>query len=251
MNTNCTECGGTGFALRTIEGFERAMRCSCRTNPDGLERLEYARIPRRYEACSLDTYYPQGSMMQSGAKSLSEQFIEEYPIGIGAAGLLFLGPPGVGKTHLAVAILKALVVEKGAQGLFYDYGDLLRTIQSTWDKSSEVSESQVLDPVIEAELLVLDDLGAARPSQWVQEVLFHILNSRYNGRRTTILTSNHLDAAGGEPGASAGRQRDLREASLEHQIGVRLRSRLYEMCRTVTIEGPDFRRMVNSAEINR
>src|SRR5262249_53542133 len=104
-----------------------------------------------------------------------------------------------------------------------------------------------LDAVTTAEVLLLDDLGATRPSLWVQEILFHILNSRYNHDRVTLLTSNHLDARP-EPGASPGRQRDVQESTLEHQIGARLRSRLYEMCRTVEVEGEDFRRKVKHAE---
>jgi DNA replication protein DnaC len=155
----------------------------------------------------------------------------------------------VGKTHLAVAVLRGLILEKGVSGLFYDYGDLLRTIQSTWERDSELTEAAVLDSVRSVDLLLLDDLGSTRPSLWVQEVLFNILNARYNAERPTLLTTNHFDAAA-EAGASPGRARDLQDASLEHQIGSRLRSRLHEMCRTVDMDGEDFRRTYKRANFS-
>ncbi len=246
MTGPCPDCGDTGFALRLVNGVERAYRCPCQREEDARRRLGNARIPRRYAECTIESFVPQRTMLQQQARAIASQFVEEYPLGSGAAGLLFLGRPGVGKTHLAVSILRSLVLDKGVQGLFYDYGDLLRTIQSSWDKDSGFTESQILDPVTECEVLLLDDLGATRPSLWVQETLFHILNARYNESRVTLLTSNHLDAPP-ESGGSAGKQKDLRESTLEFQIGIRLRSRLHEMCRTVELDGEDFRKIYKSA----
>ena len=243
---SCTECADTGFVIRTTDGVDRAQRCACRRAGADLRRLEAARIPKRYADCSIESFHPQPTLLQVQAKRAAEEFLAEFPLGSGAAGLLFLGAPGVGKTHLAVSILRGLVIDKAVRGLFYDYGDLLRTIQSTWEEDSDLSQSSVLDPVTKCEVLLLDDLGATRPSLWVQETLFHILNTRYNEERVTLLTSNHLDAPA-EPGASEGRKRDLQDAALEHQIGTRLRSRLHEMCRTVEMDGEDFRKTYKRA----
>lgn len=223
-----------------IAGVERAARCGCYSRRSDQRRLDEARIPKRYAQCSLENFGAMAGTSLWQAKGIARAFLDDYPME-SKMGLLFLGRPGVGKTHMAVSILRGLIVDHSVLGLFYDYGDLLRTIQSTWDRDAEMSESSVLDPVTHAEVLLLDDLGATRPSLWVQEILFHILNTRYNEERVTILTSNHLDEEG-DPSASAGRLRDRREAMLEHQIGTRLRSRLYEMCRTVTMDGDDFRR---------
>jgi len=245
----CPECGGTGFAVRLRGDVPRASRCRCQAEGDAQRRLANARIPARYGDCRLETFVPQRTVLQAQAKAVAARFVEEYPVGTGSVGLLFLGRPGVGKTHLAVSVLRSLILDKGVQGIFYDYGDLLRTIQSTWDRDSERSESEVLDPVTETEVLLLDDLGATRPSVWVQEILFHILNRRYNDNRVTLLTSNHLDVAH-EAAASEGRARDLREASLEHQVGIRLRSRLHEMCRTVPMDGEDFRKTFKRADFS-
>jgi DNA replication protein DnaC len=123
-----------------------------------VERLiDEARIPKRYEHCDLDSYLPNHES-QKRAKIYVQRFLEKYPqIDV---GLLFLGTCGVGKTHLAVALLKQVIVEKGDAGLFYDFRDLLREIQASWNSVSQASELDVLRPVLEAKVLVLDELGA-------------------------------------------------------------------------------------------
>ena len=108
-------------------------------------------------------------------------------------GLFLEGQPGVGKTHLAVAVLKQVVQTSGARGLFYDTRDLLRVIRSTYDPSIRTTELEVLRPVMTADLLVLDDLGAEKTSEWVEETMNLIVNTRYNERRLTIFTSNYPD----------------------------------------------------------
>ena len=112
----------------------------------------------------------------------------------GGKGLLLTGSIGVGKTHLAVGILQALVTERGATGLFYDYRDLLKQVQNSYNAQVRETELEVLRPVFEAEVLVLDELGASKPTDWVWDTVAHILNTRYNDRRTTIITTNYANA---------------------------------------------------------
>ena len=107
---------------------------------------------------------------------------------------------------------------------------LLKEIQNSYNPISQTSELKVLTPVIEAEVLVLDELGATKPTDWVRDTMMQIINTRYNDHKLTIFTTNYLD-----------RRRTERDETLEDRIGVRLRSRLYEMCKTVIIEGEDFR----------
>ncbi len=137
------------------------------------------------------------------------------------------------KTHLAVAILRFLVAEKGISSRFYDFRDLLRQIRDSYNPVSSKTELGILRHIFETYCIVLDDLGASKPTDWTKDTLSHIINQRYNQKKTTIVTSNYLD-------------RDLSEAAadetLQERIGTRLRSRLYEMCLIVEIEGEDFRR---------
>jgi DNA replication protein DnaC len=145
-----------------------------------------------------------------------------------------MGPCGVGKTHLSAAILRGLI-EKGIPCLFYESGALLKEIQSSYNPVSQTSESKVLVPVYETEVLVLDELGATKPTDWVRDTMMQIINTRYNDKKLTIFTTNYLDI-----------QRYGHEETLEERIGIRLRSRLYEMCKTVIIEGDDYRKVFDT-----
>ncbi len=227
------------------------MRCQCMKATMGERLLERARIPKRYEHCELANFEHEGSFRGlSSAYMAACRFVEEFPLE--SAGLLFVGPIGVGKTHLAAGVLKALVADKGVHGLFYDYRELLKQIQNSWNPQVQASEMDVLRPVFEAEVLVLDELGAVRPSEWVMDTVSYILNKRYNDRRTTILTTNYADLPPGEGEGASGRSaaaRAAREETLGDRIGERMRSRLHEMCRIVPVNGEDFRLKYNSASL--
>jgi DNA replication protein DnaC len=206
-----------------------ARRCRCREQELRQRLLEAARIPSRYARCTRANYRPdpgQGTQLQ--AFNYAFKLVDEYPAV--ERGLLFTGPVGTGKTHLSAAILRGLV-EKGVPCLFYEFGALLKEIQNSYNPVSQASELTVLAPVYETEVLVLDELGASKPTDWVRDTMMQVIGTRYNERKLTIFTTNYGDA-----------RRQPAEETLEDRVGVRLRSRLYEMCRTVTIEGEDYRR---------
>jgi DNA replication protein DnaC len=175
------------------------------------------------------------------------RFVEEYPID--KTGLMLVGRAGRGKTHLAVGVAKALIGEKGVGCVFYDYADLLKEIQDSYNASVNATELGLLRPVFETEVLVLDDLGSVRPTEWRWDTIRLILNTRYNKSLTTIITTNFADepAAGAvdpdgivsESFATA--RAAAREDTLGDRIGERMRSRLHEMCRLVELVGQDFR----------
>ena len=188
----------------------------------------------------------------ASAKIAALRFVEQYPID--KTGLLLFGGVGRGKTHLAVGIIKELIARKGIGCLFCGYGELLKQIQNSYNPSVEVTELEVLRPVFEAEVLVLDDLGSTQTTGWVWDTVSMILNTRYNENRTTIITTNFPD---GPPG---GRRGDLdsrspeaakqanSERTLGDQITERMRSRLHEMCRiiNISVDVPDYRRKVRA-----
>jgi DNA replication protein DnaC len=249
---NCQLCHGTGWKLvGRADGIGRmAMPCDCGMEDRAARVMERARVPKRYQHCDFESYStdvgltPQHGQSLKQAKLVAQGFVRDYPGG-SEKGLLLMGISGVGKTHLAVAALKELI-RRGHQGLFCDYRELLKEIQASYNPASQSTEMAILEPVRSAEVLVLDDLGASKPSDWVRDIVGIVLNARYNEKRTTIITTNYTDdpAALGEPARlpSGKLLPPAREDSLEQRIGSRMRSRLFEMCRTVEVLAPDFRR---------
>jgi DNA replication protein DnaC len=228
----CELCGGTGWVLEAIDGRKQARPCSCRVEALRRERLEAAEIPVRYRDDNFANFDEQTPALVS-AKRIAREFVDSYPVV--ESGLLFVGPAGRGKTHLACAILSELVVTKGVSALYADFSDLLLRIQTSFRPDADTSKETVLTPYADAELLVLDELGASKPHAWVLDVLYNLLNTRYNRKRITIATSNFED----EPDAASGEREKL-----EDRIGYRLRSRLYEMCTLVPLRGKDYRKEV-------
>ncbi|HEY4380156.1 MAG TPA: ATP-binding protein [Acidobacteriaceae bacterium] len=248
----CSVCEGSGLRVVEQDGRMVARDCECRIQRRMTRMLVRAHIPKRYEHCSLDSYESgfRGAHKTLAAAHLrARKFVDGYPVETAGTGLLLTGSIGVGKTHLAVGILQALVVERGASGLFYDYRDLLKQVQNSYNNSVAATELEVLRPVFDAEVLVLDELGAAKPSDWVWDTVAHILNTRYNDRRTTIITTNYANAGplGAESGTNGSARAAMREETLGDRIGERMRSRLQEMCVVVDMHGEDFRQKVKRA----
>jgi DNA replication protein DnaC len=242
----CPVCGGSGWKFN---GDRRARRCECRLKSRAEALLAAARIPKRYEHCELSNYEFEGPHRHlASARMAACKFVEEYPLD--NAGLLLIGSIGVGKTHLAVGVIKELVTSKGIACLFYDYRELLKEIQNSYNHSVNVTELEVLRPVFETEVLVLDELGAVKPTDWVWDTVSLILNTRYNHNRTTIITTNYPDDPARDSNGSSEfvrAQRAARGETLGDRIGERMRSRLHEMCRIVKMEGADFRQTHRSA----
>ena len=239
----CPLCEGTGWKTVAIGSERRVTRCDCRKQARTEALLAAARIPKRYEQCELSNFEFDGPHRGlASARMAACKFVEEYPVD--TTGLLLIGSIGVGKTHLAVGILKELILSKSISCLFYDYRELLKQIQNSYNDSVRATELEVLRPVFDTEILVLDELGAVKPTEWVWDTVSLILNTRYNDNRTTIITTNFPDAA---PGTLTGARGAAREESLGDRIGERMRSRLHEMCRFIRMDGQDFRQTVRSA----
>jgi DNA replication protein DnaC len=140
------------------------------------------------------------------------------------------------------------LMRKGVQCLFCDYRELLKQIQNSYNPTVQATELEILNPVLDAEVLVLDDLGAVRPSQWVWDTVSYVLNHRYNEKKTTIITTNFGDLPAAMPEAASDNlsqtekiKAAARNETLGDRITDRMRSRLHEMCRVIEIKGKDFR----------
>ncbi len=243
---NCPICGGTGWRPLEKDGLRAVEICDCRRQQRDRRLLERARIPRRYSQCDFESFgfYDNQSLQNAVVKA--NGFVREYPPVDDhdkGRGLFFLGNPGVGKTHLTVAILKQLMEQKGVECLFCPFQDLLKQIRDSYDPVSLSTESQVLQPVLQTEVVAIDDLGANRISDWVEDTITHILNHRYNERKTTLLTSNLPDTPQEVQGRSPSGKYRIGD-TLEDRIGKRVRSRLYEMCEVVKIDANDYRQTV-------
>lgn len=221
-SSDCPHCFDTGMEVVPGEG---ARRCRCQNEKRIQQFLLDANIPERYDGCELVSYKPLNESQVRAAAYMSG-IVSEYPVD---RGLLMIGSVGVGKTHLAASALRG-IIRKGYQGLFVEFGALLKEIQRSYDQASNTTEWEVLSPVMTRPIVVIDELGASRPTAWASDILYQVINARYSRKWPTILTTNYLDSPA------------VGEESLEERIGPRLRSRLAEMCRTVTIEGKDYRR---------
>lgn len=194
------------------------------------QRVGSAAIPKRYLHCWIDEFNDSGNPSLLSAKRRVTEFVDCWT-GSADRGLMLMGGCGVGKTHLAVAALQE-IIRSGKPGrmLFSNFQDLIQEIQASFSSEQAPSKSEILQPLLESDLLVLDELGSQKPTPFVHEVLYFIINSRYNDEKATIFTTNYLD----DP-------RDPKEENLASRIGERLRSRLHEMAERVIIESDDYR----------
>jgi len=249
----CELCNDLGLRIVQEDGGQVARACECRIAKRSVRMLERARIPKRYEHCTLDNYNPLRGADKSlkAARLMMEKFVEGYPVQTDGKGLLLTGDIGVGKTHLAVGLLKELITRRGVLGMFYDYRELLKEVQNSYNREVAATELGILRPVFEAEVLVLDELGAAKPTEWVWDTVAQILNTRYNERRTTIITTNYANVSGllgtAGQGLETAAKRAMRDETLGDRIGERMLSRLQEMCVVVEMHGEDFRQKLGRA----
>jgi DNA replication protein DnaC len=250
---DCPQCEGTGWRPLETDGVRRVTRCECVETQHTEQLIAQSRIPQRYKECAFENFdirkdrsSGQANLSLQYALVTAQKFVEEYPLDY---GLLFIGPTGVGKTHLAVAVIRELMLRKNVPCRFYDFRDLLKEIQDSYNPVSQTSELRVLQPVLDAEVLLLDELAALNPSDWVKDTLGYVINSRYNQKKVTLITTTLPFGEGAAREAKlqpSGEPVPDMEKSL-NQYGITFRSRLYEMCKVVEMQSDDYRKAIKQA----
>jgi DNA replication protein DnaC len=223
----CEHCDDTGWKAVTADGVRRVVRCDCWREEHSRRLFDEARIPPRYRACNFENFRLYSNEKLVNAVNKVRRFADQFPRV--EKGFCLIGPHGVGKTHLAVATLRATLAG-GNQALFYEVSDLLRVIRNTYNPVTKTAEMDILQPLLTAQLLVLDDVGKEKTSEWVEETMTFIVNSRYNQRLVTLFTSNYEDTP------------DINVLdSLRVRVGSRMYSRMHEMCDFIEYGGADYR----------
>jgi DNA replication protein DnaC len=237
----CEKCGGSGFRIVEREGISGAEPCDCVSRGSEADLEAAARIPPHYASASFDNFRAFNDAYQFVMVKLSA-YVREFPAGSKKPGLLFIGQTGTGKTHLAVAVLRKLMA-KGFQGLFFDYMNLLERIRAGWDDLANAADRDAYQSCLDADVLLLDDVGSHRVSEFVEDTITGIVTYRCNHNKPLIVTTNLPDpdadfnlfkrSASGE---------SRYQTSLAERIGVRARSRLFEMCELVKMpDAGDYR----------
>lgn len=218
----CDKCGGCGYVL-TEQG---AVQCQCVRDVRLTYAFRQARIPRKFMNKSLENFQAKKSRHKEiivGAGQFVQTFRgrdAEHP----GRGLLLIGREGTGKTHVAVGILKE-IIRRGYTGLYWNVPELFLELRRLMSDDVDKTEADLFDEAAEADLLVLDDLGAERVSDYVVDRLYVLINGRYENDTATIITTN----------------RTVEE--LRAQIGARIASRICEMCVQMEFPQGDYRLM--------
>jgi len=184
----CLECSRE---KQRAEGIaEQKAQADARKAKSIADRIASCRIPDRFADKSFWDYSPSSGGQRSNlekCQDYAENFDTHYADG---RCLILSGTVGTGKTHLAIAILKDAVEKQGYTGKYWTVNGLLQVIRSSYEKDSGFSESDVIASVTDTHLLVLDEVGATKQSEFEMATLFNIINSRYEWKLPTIIISN-------------------------------------------------------------
>jgi len=213
----CERCKGTGEIRVSDESYLNGYhleRCGCKYSNEDMN------IPKLFQEKTLDNF-----KSNSGVISTLKEYVKSFSLESVKRGFYFTGSVGVGKTHLAIALLKELACKKGIRGQYISSSDLLNL------KRESIRDESLFESIgrfERAELLALDDIGVEKTSTWVEEQTTSLIDQRYRNALSTIITSNYL-------------LENLKDKFSDPAVGFRVVSRITEMCIVVYLEASDYR----------
>jgi DNA replication protein DnaC len=231
----CRECNGTGSTIsKNQNGYTHVAMCRvCGVVRRNIKLYNLAGIPAKYSNVrEVNSFMPQSEPSKQKALRYAKEFVVLYPE---KRGFLLMGPAGLGKTHLAIGTISELTLECGIKCLFKDFFYLLSELKQAYSLGNP--ENEVLLPLIETEVLVIDELGKAKSSDWELNILDQLISKRYNAEKITLITTNYVSKYPSTK--QAGESHEI----LEERVGERIASRLYEMCEFIHLKGEDHRKL--------
>jgi DNA replication protein DnaC len=244
-NAECATCEGTGRIHLVKDGYSYVKPCDCRSITARVLRFNQARLPARC-GLSFDEFLPVQDEQEKAlmvAKTTAHRYRPDAP----SKGFIVSGPVGSGKTHLLCATLRHLTLELGIPAKYVEISFLFAEIRDGFSKKK--SGLDAIQPLIDTEVLAIDELGKGRGSPFELDTLDELIARRYNAGKTTLFATNYSLSAdrprsGGyvDPADRMGdRPADL---LLRERVGERIYSRLQEMCHSIQFPPttPDHRR---------
>jgi len=256
---SCPECGREImlYDIPMINVTRKEIKCQCVTDREAQERREritcgttivrqkmreVSGMGKRYQLYTFGRF--KRNENNGAALDAALQFVEDYCTGQAPRGLMFCGTAGTGKTFLSCAIANAIIdkypvdekrAEDEAQGLhalayyspitFFGTADLMQRIRSSFNGyGAGENGASLVEQCKRAKFLILDDFGAEKISDWVREVVYDIVEHRWQNLMHTVLTTNEATV------------------SLKEKYGERIADRVRNMCAAVPMTGKSQRK---------
>jgi DNA replication protein DnaC len=238
----CPRCNETGYTLVPSGASQTAQVCSCRHLDARIALFNQIGIPAAVARACFENFRSWSPDHQK-AKVVAEDFARKFRKNEPTRGFLLYGRPGAGKTHLLVAALRYLALEKGIAGRYIEFMLLLSDIKAGFSENR--GHMEVLRGLISVPVLAIDELGKERGTEWERSMLDELISRRFNAGLATLFATNYFldprespvrETPGMRNTRSADFAREAESMTLPQRVGDRIYSRLNEMCTFVKLD---------------